>query len=73
MVDCRGGIGFVVYVVELEMSDDEAVLRILNAIKLIRENTTTGWGQITVQLSGSEIKFVNVVLPMELDGTAEKS
>lgn len=55
------------------MSDDEAVLRILNAIKLIRENTTTGWGQITVQLSGSEIKFVNVVLPMELDGTAEKS
>ena len=73
MVDCRGGIGFVVYVVGLEMSDDEAVLRILNAIKLIRENTTTGWGQITVQLSGSEIKFVNVVLPMELDGTAEKS
>ena len=73
MVAGCGDIGFVVYVVGLEMSDDEAVLRILNAIKLIRENTTTGWGQITVQLSGSEIKFVNVVLPMELDGTAEKS
>ena len=55
------------------MSDDEAVLQILNAIKFIRENTFNGWGQVVIQLGKNEVRFVNVVLPMSSDGTAEKS
>ncbi len=52
------------------MSDEEAILKIFRAIKLLRESNAH-WGQVILQVSGNEIKFVNVVLPVPSESEEE--